>query len=389
MEGRFCSISTASRRAKYCASTTRVLHLPAPTATAGSLASDATPALLLDVTEEQRVSLTNAELISEALAASSSLLPKTRDRYRDHLDHWDTYLATAHSRRIVEAEKRHVDQFMTHLASPGGSKPDDSRLRCAWCRERGYPDGKSGQGWSASYRKSYLSALRFLYDHATHEGYLDRDPTARVKTPRVAIVRQYTPSVEEVQRFLDAPGRPRDRLLAYWAYYAPSRRQTFADAKWQDIEGLDTDQATWRLVGKNRKADGFPLHPLLRSEFRRYRAWQMKEAERNPDLRAALSYPDTAYVLLTRTGRPLTGQTVAKLIKWRALRARVGVYRTKATYDCPQGLTSRLTPHALRRAWADHALNDPIDPTPIDVVADVLDHKHNTTTRRNTPPTTP
>jgi integrase len=42
-----------------------------------------------------------------------------------------------------------------------------------------------------------------------------------------------------------------------------------------------------------------------------------------------------------------------------------------------------LTPHALRRAWADHALNDPDDPVSIEVVSEVLNHKDISTTRRH------
>jgi hypothetical protein len=37
--------------------------------------------------------------------------------------------------------------------------------------------------------------------------------------------------------------------------------------------------------------------------FKVYRRWQLAEAERNSAMRDALSDPDTAYVLLTRTGK--------------------------------------------------------------------------------------
>jgi integrase len=42
-----------------------------------------------------------------------------------------------------------------------------------------------------------------------------------------------------------------------------------------------------------------------------------------------------------------------------------------------------MSPHALRRAWADHSLNDPVNPAPLDVVSAVLNHSETTTTRRH------
>lgn len=70
-----------------------------------------------------------------------------------------------------------------------------------------------------------------------HEDDLpDVDPSAQIASPKVVIERGYTPSAEEIERILSAPGKPKDRLLAYWMFYAPSRRETFANARWRDID---------------------------------------------------------------------------------------------------------------------------------------------------------
>jgi integrase len=50
-------------------------------------------------------------------------------------------------------------------------------------------------------------------------------------------------------------------------------------------------------------------------------------------------------------------------------------------------MTSRVTPHCFRRAWATMALNDEKNPIPIDVVSEVLRHKEIATTRRHYAPT--
>jgi integrase len=336
---------------------------------------------LLGEVEELRMTVSDEQLIEEAVAINhGQVKEETVERYRDHLYHLAAYLDSAQSVSFYSARRRHVNLFMAHLEKPGGRTPHPLRLPCRWCNERGYPDGRGGAGWSASYRKSYLSAARFLYQHFAHEEDLpDIDPTGHIKGPKVVVKPQYTPTREEVQALLDAPGRPRDRLLAYWTFYAPSRRETFVQARWRDI---DLKAGTWDLVGKGDIADCFELHPVLAREFRRYRRWMVEQyATRHRPVRDALAYPETAFVLLTYNGLPVRAQTIAKQLKWRARRAGVAVQATEARWDAPGGKTSRLSPHAMRRGWADIALNE--QDVPIDVVAEVLNHKDISTTRRH------
>ena len=329
--------------------------------------------------------LSNEQLIAEAIEINHSGVgkQKTLDRYRDHLVHFSRYLASVHRKTFYTARRKHVRLFMSHLERPGGEKPHDARLRCEWCRARGYPDGRSGSGWSASYRKSYLSAVKFLYRHFQAEEDLpDHNPAALEASPKIIHRRAYTPTREEVKRLLDAEGSPRGRLLAHWMFYAPSRRATFSDARWSD---LDLDQGTWEVVGKGDQVDVFALAPPLLRELRLYRRWQLGEAERNAAMRDALSDPETAYVLLTRNGRRTAPESVRKILNWHAIRAGVGVRATDGKWDAPGGVTSRVSPHSMRRAWATIALND--EELAIDVVSEVLKHRDISTTRRHYAPT--
>lgn len=104
-------------------------------------------------------------------------------------------------------------------------------------------------------------------------------------------------------------------------------------------------------------------------------------------MRDALSDPETAYVLLTRTRKRMSPMSVYKTLKRHAVRAGVGLRPAPSEWDSAGGMTSRVTPHALRRTWATISLND--DETPIDVVSEVLKHKSITTTRRHYAPTKP
>jgi integrase len=285
--------------------------------------------------------LSNEQLIHEAIEINHAAIGKdeTLERYRDHLVHYSQYLASVHGVDFYEARKKHVRLFMGHLEKSGGSKPHDSRLRCEWCKARGYPDGRSGAGWSASYRKSYLAGVKFLYRHFLHEDDLpDHNPAALEQSPKVISKRGYTPNRDDIKRLLEAPGTPKGRLLAHWMFYAPSRRQTFCDARWPDI---DLELGTWEVVGKNDQVDVFALAPPLLRAFRIYRRWQLSEAEKNPAIRDALSDPEQAYVLLTKNGKKTPAQTVYKMCRSHAVRAGVGI--RKAT-DCTEAIDGTVSP---------------------------------------------
>jgi integrase len=359
----------------------RPLQLPKLADLSGNLA-----ALQLGM-EGVRMNVPDHELIDEAIALglAEGRNRKTLHKYRVHLDHYASYLSSVHGRTFYTAQRKHVAFFMGHLAAHGGESPDQTRLNCEWCRDRGYPGGRNG--WCASTRKGYLSAVRFLYRHFCMDEDLPTiDPTAYIKSPKVVVRLGYTPTQEDVRKLLAAPGRPAARLLACWMFYAPSRLRTFADARWKDI---DLENNLWAVVGKGDKPDVFDLHPLLARELRAYQRHMQRVALSNRAVRDALAFEESAYVLLTHTGRPMQASSLPKMLKRHAVRANVCVIPAKSRYDCAGGVTSRVSPHALRRAWATIALNDPHHPAPLDVVAEVLRHRDVSTTRRHYAPTKP
>jgi integrase len=323
--------------------------------------------------------LTNQQLILESVQVNHGRVnPKTRRKYQDHLEHYDEYITSALNVSFYDAKRKHVLQFMDHLEQRGGPKPHESRQRCEWCKQRGYPDGDSGEGWSASTRKSYLSAIRFLYKHFYYEEDLpDINPAAHIPSPKIVVRKGYTPSESDVKKLLDGTGKPPVCLLAHWAYFAPTRLTMFANARWRDF---DLERRTWEVVEKGSKVETFALHPTLVRKLREYSRWQQRQAQSNPKLRDALSDEETAYVLLTRNGKRTHPSSIYKMLKWHAIRAGVAVTTAKGKCDAPGGKTSKVHPHAFRRAWGTHALNNGV---PIDVVQEVLGHADISTTRKH------
>jgi integrase len=109
--------------------------------------------------------------------------------------------------------------------------------------------------------------------------------------------------------------------------------------------------------------DVFPLAPPLLRAFRVYRRWQLSKAKHHPAMRDALSDPGTAYVLMTANGKKTSPSTVTKIATWHGIRAGVGLKKATPGIDAVSGMTSRVTPHCFRRAWATIALSDEKNPT--------------------------
>lgn len=325
--------------------------------------------------------VTDEEIIAEAVAINyGEVDERSLHKYEKHMEHFSSYLSSVHGVSFYTAQRKHVVMFKRHLEQHGGPKPHKLRYPCEWCRTRGYPDGREGPGWAPSTIKGYMSAVHFLYQHFAYEEDLPSiDPSAHVKSPKVEVKRQYTPSKENIGEVLDAPGRPRDRVLAYWMAYAPSRRQTFADARWRD---MDLTEGWWQVVGRFGKVDTFELNPVLVRELKRYRRWLYEDyARQHRAVREALEDDETAFVLLTCNGRPMHPNQISKMVKWRARRAGVAVRATEAKRDCPGGTTSKVSPHAMRRGWATTALNE--HGVPLETIRDVLKHQSVVTTERH------
>ena len=261
---------------------------------------------------------------------------KTLKKYRQHLLEFSAFLAATSGRPLRAAEKADVDLFLAHLRKGTRyGKTGDGKLR-------------SGElGWST--RKSVVSALRAFYDHLADHYRLDRDPSFRDPTTRIKVSRQkpkrgLTLSEQDLKRYLNAPGSERERVQAYLQFYTAARTMSLRFLLWSDV---DFERGVIHLNAKAGNDYTVWMHPQLRAALLRWHDEVLKQAEANRDVRVALSDPETAYVLLTRTGRPLCHSTMAKQAKRRA--GRVGVLRHADRSKVGKENTSRVSPHALRR----------------------------------------
>ena len=222
----------------------------------------------------------------------------TRHKYGRVLEEASAFFARAR-RTLLTARRPDVIRFLAYLGS-------DERVAA---NSHGVLVQKS---LGPSSRKAALCALRAFYRHCSAMEYLEHDPTLAVETPRVPVRRGLTIGKEALRRFLDAPGRPRCRVQAYLFVYTAARLASVAALRWTDVDFV---QAVIHFNAKFDLAYTLPMHPNLRDALQRWRIEQRGIASGNDKVAAALADERTAYVLLTRNGRPVSKTTLGKQLK--------------------------------------------------------------------------
>ncbi|HEX2049997.1 MAG TPA: site-specific tyrosine recombinase XerD [Actinomycetota bacterium] len=204
-----------------------------------------------------------------------------------------------------------------------------------------------------------LVSVRALYRFLVREGHLERDPTARVGTPRKPRPIPSAISVEDVERLLAAPaddvlGR-RDRAILETLYGAGVR---ISELVALDVDDVDLDEGSVLVrAGKGSKARRVPLGRAARAAIESYLA------RSRPELAARAAGAGRGALWLNARGGRLSRQGCWKLLKGHARAA---------------GLAERVSPHTLRHSFATHMLDAGAD---IRVVQELLGHASLATTQ--------
>jgi integrase/recombinase XerD len=201
-----------------------------------------------------------------------------------------------------------------------------------------------------------LSALRRFYGLQLQMGKLARDPSLRVRSPKLPRRLPKNVSEAEVERLLAAPLVDttlgvRDRAMLETLYATGLRVSELVGLA---IGQVSLDAGVVRVLGKGGKERLVPLGDEAIAWVKRY----LREAR---PLLAAQAKTDALFV--TARHAPLTRQAFWALIKRYAVRAGIPA--------------AKLSPHVLRHAFATHLLNHGAD---LRVVQLLLGHADITTT---------
>ena len=269
------------------------------------------------------------ELFLDAMWMERGLSANTLSAYRNDLQGLAHWLRNVHHRSLAEANREHLLAYLAERIEAGARPRSSSRL---------------------------LSSVHGFYRYLVREGRLTEDPSARIDAPRIArsIPRSLTES--EVEMLLSAPDTDtplglRDRSMLELMYASGLRVSELVKLR---IGQLNMRQGVVRITGKGGKERLIPLGEEALAWLDHYLI------EGRPSLIHG-HQSDDLYV--THRGGGMTRQAFWHLIKRHARSA---------------GVTTELSPHTLRHAFATHLLNHGAD---LRVVQMLLGHSDLSTTQ--------
>ncbi len=273
------------------------------------------------------------------------------------LDEFREFLAfeKGASNRTVEAYRRDLERMAEWAATRGHGSP--ATLSPADLRTFVYHLKDIGLA-PASIRRS-VSAIRTYFTFLIGEQAIERDPAARLETPKRWRSLPRVLSADHVRRLLeaasfDSPLALRDRAMLELAYGAGLRVSEWIGIGVRDVA---LDEGVVRVFGKGGKERVVPMGRSAVGAVALY----LRE------LRPVLERGEgQGKLFLNARGRPLS-----RMGAWDILRKHVR----------RAGITSRVTPHTLRHSFATHLLEGGAD---LRAVQEMLGHVDISTTQMYT-----
>ena len=193
------------------------------------------------------------------------------------------------------------------------------------------------------------SAVRTFFRFLLAEGWLSVDPTERLESPKIRDRLPEFLTKEETQRLLNSPNPQkslywRDRSILELLYASGVRVSELVGLL---ISGLDLDDSFITVFGKGGKERIVPVGVPALLTLKRYLS----------ELRPKLDQAEgRGHVYLNARGRPLTRESVWKLVRDSGRRADIN---------------KNVSPHTLRHTFATHLLEGGAD---LAAVQEMLGH---------------
>jgi integrase/recombinase XerD len=280
-----------------------------------------------------------------------------QEALRAYLDHLSVERGLADN--TLSSYRRDLRRYIAHLVSrdvgaPGEVTEADVTAFLIALRE-GDVDHPPLAAISAA---RAVVAVRGFHRFLLREGLTAVDPARGVRPPAPAKRLPKAITVEDVESLLTAAGADetpravRDRALLELLYGSGAR---ISEAVGLDVDELDLDSGTVRLMGKGSKERVVPLGSYARDAVSAYLV------RSRPGLVAA--GPGSPALFLNARGGRLSRQSA-----WTVLRAAAD----------RAGLRKAISPHTLRHSFATHLLDGGAD---VRVVQELLGHASVTTTQ--------
>lgn len=261
-------------------------------------------------------------------------------------------LEAGHSSNTVENYTRDIRRMIQSLERHGVRGADGVQFS----HLRDFIYQLKDLGLSPSSIRRQISAMRTYFRFLVGEGYLARDPTDKLDTPKGWRRLPEVLSLAEVEALLASPSVDdplgwRDRALLEIGYGAGLRVSELVGLRDSDIW---FDQGLVRVIGKGNKERLVPIGRRALGAAAVY----------SREIRPALDQGSSqGRFFLNRRGTPLSRVGAWGIIKRLAKRA---------------GIAKRVTPHTLRHTFATHLLERGAD---LRAVQEMLGHADLSTTQ--------
>ena len=184
------------------------------------------------------------------------------------------------------------------------------------------------------------------------EGYLERNPAARLRTPQLPEAPPKAISKEDLERLLEAAkDNPRNYAIICMLADTAARVGAIATLK---LENLDLDNRRALVYDKGRGG----------RRRARYVYFSERTREALQDYIRIRPNSESEYLFTSNQGKRLTPDAIRLIIRRLAKKA---------------GVKGRCNPHAFRHGWALEALRNGAD---LGTVSDILGHSDITVTKQ-------
>ena len=271
-----------------------------------------------------------------------------------YVERFDDFLALEQGASVQtsRAYKLDIARFVTYASIKGAKAPPEIGARML--REFVYHLKDLGLS-PASIRRN-VSAVRTYFKFMLGEGFVVRDPSERLETPKRWRTLPEVLGIEEIEKLLAAPSLDeplafRDRAMLELAYGAGLRVSEWISLGVRDV--MLPDHVV-RVFGKGAKERLVPIGRRAIGAIAIY----LRE------LRPKLEKGDgKGRLFLNSRGRPLS---------------RMGAWKILRKYVDQVGITKPVSPHTLRHSFATHLLEGGAD---LRAVQEMLGHVDISTTQ--------
>ena len=271
-----------------------------------------------------------------------------------YIERFDDFLALEQGASVQtsRAYKLDIARFVTYASIKGAKAP--AEIGAKMLREFVYHLKDLGLS-PASIRRN-VSAVRTYFKFMLGEGFVVRDPSERLETPKRWRTLPEVLGIEEIEKLLAAPSLDeplafRDRAMLELAYGAGLRVSEWISLGVRDVMLQDH---VVRVFGKGAKERLVPIGRRAIGAIAIY----LRE------LRPKLEKGDgKGRLFLNSRGRPLS---------------RMGAWKILRKYVDQVGITKPVSPHTLRHSFATHLLEGGAD---LRAVQEMLGHVDISTTQ--------